>query len=306
MILLDREVMAQVVLSEGEKLFIQHSVQDDCRVDGRRCNEARRMLLETNVTANCQGSSHVRIGSTDLLIGIKAQVEETDPDLPDQGKVEFSADCSANASPLFEGRGGEEIVDELVSVLIESFTPSLDLKVLSLVPGKSAWTLYVDILILEFSSKPNLFDAAGVGIIAALRDTKCVLITIFAYLNFNSICRIPNVTFDEEMDDLDVPEDPSNVVTIDTSRLPILVSLTRISSKYVIDVTENEEAASISSVVVAIDPTGSVTYWKKISSGTLFAPQLNTSLKLASDRGMILHSDLLNVLKIESEIKSIS
>ena len=116
--------------------------------------------------------------------------------------------------------------------------------------------------------------------------------------------RIPNVTFDEEMDDLDVPEDPSNVVTIDTSKLPILVSLTKIGPSYVIDVTENEEAASISSLVVAIDPSGNVIYWKKISSGTLFAPPLTSSLKLALDRGMVLHSDLLNVLKSESEIKS--
>lgn len=164
--------MAQVVLSEGEKLYIVHSIQDDCRVDGRRCHDARRMQLETDVTANCQGSSHVRIGSTDLLIGVKVQVGEPEPDHPDEGRVEFSADCSANASPLFEGRGGEEIVDELISVLNESYTQALDLKVLSLIPGKSAWTLYVDILILEFSSKPNLFDAAGIGIISALLDTK--------------------------------------------------------------------------------------------------------------------------------------
>lgn len=107
------------------------------------------------------------------------------------------------------------------------------------------------------------------------------------------------------MDDLDISEDPSNVITLDTSRLPVLVSLTKIGPNYVIDVTENEEAASISSLVVAIDPSGSVVYWKKISSGTLFAPPLTSSLKLAIERGLILHADLLNVLKTESEMKSI-
>lgn len=106
------------------------------------------------------------------------------------------------------------------------------------------------------------------------------------------------------MDDLDVPEDPSNIITIDTSRILVLVSLTKIGPNYVIDVTENEEAASISSLVVAIDPSGSVLYWKKISSGTLFAPPLTSSLKLAIERGLNLHVDLLNVLKKESEIKS--
>lgn len=106
------------------------------------------------------------------------------------------------------------------------------------------------------------------------------------------------------MDDLDVPEDPSNVVSIDTSRLPVLVSLTKIGPKYVIDATENEEAASFSSVVIAIDPTGNVVHWKKISSGTLVAKQLTASLNLALERAMVLHQDLVNVLQQESGLKS--
>ena len=106
------------------------------------------------------------------------------------------------------------------------------------------------------------------------------------------------------MDDLDVPEDPSNVVSIDTSRLPVLVSLTKIGPNYVIDATENEEAASFSSVVIAIDPTGNVVHWKKISSGTLVAKPLTASLKVALERAMILHQDLLNVLQQESASRS--
>lgn len=164
--------MADVYLSEGEKLFIIHSVEDDCRPDGRRCLQYRKFKLEHDVMPNCHGSCHVRIGNTDLVVGIKVQVDEPLADVPDEGRVEFAADCSANASPVFEGRGGEAIANDLVAILTHSFVPTIDLKSLCLNPGKSVWLISIDILILEFSSKANLIDASAVGVKAALINTR--------------------------------------------------------------------------------------------------------------------------------------
>lgn len=164
--------MADVNLSEGEKLFIIHSVEDDCRIDGRKCQEFRKIQLEMDVIPACHGSCHVRIGKTDLLVGVKLQVDEPADGAPDEGRIEFAADCSANASPAFEGRGGEEIANDVVSILTNSFAPAIDLKSLCLIPGKSVWLLSVDILILEFSSKANLIDASGIGVKAALINTR--------------------------------------------------------------------------------------------------------------------------------------
>ena len=164
--------MADVFLSEGEKLFIIHSAEDDCRTDGRKCLEFRKIKLETDVIPACHGSCHIRIGNTDLLIGVKVQVAEPAADALDEGRIEFAADCSANASPAFEGRGGEEIANDVVSILTHSFAPAVDLKSLCLIPGKSVWLISVDILILEFSSKANLIDASGIGAKAALMNTR--------------------------------------------------------------------------------------------------------------------------------------
>lgn len=164
--------MTDACLSEGEKLFIIHSVEDDCRTDGRKCLEYRKIQLETDVISACHGSCHVRIGNTDLLIGAKLQITEPSDDAPDEGCIEFAADSSANASPAFEGRGGEEIANDVVSILTHSFAPAIDLKSLCLIPGKSVWLINVDILILEFSSKANLIDASGIGVKAALMSTR--------------------------------------------------------------------------------------------------------------------------------------
>lgn len=56
---------------------------------------------------------------------------------------------SANASPKFEGRGGEELSSELSRILDKVFSnkSAIDLKSLSIVSGQQCWVLYVDALV---------------------------------------------------------------------------------------------------------------------------------------------------------------
>jgi len=277
--------MSHVFVSEGEKLFLLHSVEDDCRIDGRKCLESRRFKLETGIIANCHGSCHVRIGNTDLLVGVKANVGPPDSEDLNSGKVIFAADCSANASPVFEGRGGEELAAELVIILTKSFIPTFDLRALCVAPGKSVWILTVDILILEFGSKPNLIDAAGIAVKSALFNT-----------------RIPKVSFDQEIEELDVPEDPSDLVSLDVSRLPLLVTATKIGGHFVVDATEIEEAASTSSVVFAVDPVGQVIHTKMLGSGTLYMDPLKESWQHFKRLALNLHDDLDRLLQKDSVV----
>lgn len=87
--------------------------------------------------------------------------------------------------------------------------------------------------------------------------------------------------FDDELDELEVPEDPSDLITLDTSRIPVLVTLTKIGANYVVDVTESEEAASVSSFVMAIDPEGQIIHSRKIGSGTLFVQPLRANWEVS-------------------------
>lgn len=56
---------------------------------------------------------------------------------------------SANATPEFEGRGGEELGMELSNTLYKAFNNkhSVDLKSLCISPGEHCWVLYVDVLV---------------------------------------------------------------------------------------------------------------------------------------------------------------
>lgn len=56
---------------------------------------------------------------------------------------------SANATPEFEGRGGEDLALELSDTLANAYESPLafDLKPLCILPGQQCWKLYVDILV---------------------------------------------------------------------------------------------------------------------------------------------------------------
>lgn len=112
---------------------------------------------------------------------------------PQEGRLEFFVDCSANAAPEFEGRGGEDLAsrisralagayghrwDDLNWLKVMIFFPpcfsfpsdAFDLRQLSVLPGRHCWALYVDILILECGG--NLFDAVSIAVKAALFNTR--------------------------------------------------------------------------------------------------------------------------------------
>lgn len=62
---------------------------------------------------------------------------------------------SANATPEFEGRGGEELGIELSNTLYRVFNNknSIDLKGLCISAGEHCWVLYVDVLVSLFNIK---------------------------------------------------------------------------------------------------------------------------------------------------------
>ncbi len=113
--------MASVQLSDAEKTFLLHGVQDDLRVDGRRRGHMRPMTVRTGVVTHTSGSAHLRLASTDVLVGVKAELEEPEPDRPEGGRLEFFVDCSANAAPEFEGRGGEDLASRISRALAAAY-----------------------------------------------------------------------------------------------------------------------------------------------------------------------------------------
>lgn len=264
------------LFSDGELALVVSGVTDNFRIDGRSCFDIRNTSVKTGIVSSCNGSAQVQSTNCNITVGVKVEVGRPLPDEPDCGLIEFGAECSANASPKFEGRGGEDIAQEIVFVLTNALIPAIDRKSLCISKGHKVWIIYIDVLILECSCVSQLLDLSALGIKAALRNT-----------------RVPKLIADEEdANDFVLSAESEEYCPVDTTDLPVLLTLTRIHDQYVADVTEDEAAAGIARLTMAFDSMGRLSYTKKSGSGSLHPDPMKEVLGKASKLAMKIHSDL--------------
>ncbi|RXK35932.1 hypothetical protein M231_06808 [Tremella mesenterica] len=143
------------------------------RPDGRRVNEFREASLNTGSVSTADGSSLVRLGSTTVVCGIKAEIAEPTSSSPDQGylivpNVDLPALCSPRYKPGPPSDEAQVLSVWLYDLLISSRV--VDLTSLCIVPGKAVWALYIDVVCINYDG--NAFDAAVLAVMAALKNTK--------------------------------------------------------------------------------------------------------------------------------------
>jgi len=277
-----------MMLSESEKTYILHSVEANFRVDGRRRDEVRPVVLETGLVSHASGSCHLRLANTDILVGVKAEMETPLPGAPDHGRIEFFVDCSANATPAFEGRGGESLATSISRVLSRAYSSpgSLDLTKLCVLAGSTCWILYVDILVLEVGG--NLCDAVSIAVKAALASTRVPVVRVTAV--------------DGGEPEIEVDDDPGAFDRLDVSRSPLLVTLSRIGNHCIVDSTPEEEGCSSASLVVAVTPKGGVSTLRKVGGGSFHPATLVAATKLAVTVGTEINRKLTEKLEQEEQL----
>ncbi|PIK58092.1 hypothetical protein BSL78_05006 [Apostichopus japonicus] len=238
---------------------------EDVRTDGRSCEEYRQVEVECGVVSNTSGSSRLRLLNTEVIVGVKAEMGNPSPSHPNEGRLEFMVDFSANASPEFEGRGGDDLSVEMSTRFAEVFRTQsvLDLVSLGIIDGQCCWILYVDIVVLECGG--NLLDAMSLAVKAALANT-----------------RIPKVTVlkdSEGGEDIEVSDDPDGYNTLNIDMVPLFVTLSKIGQRHVVDATLEEECCCSASLVTSVDSSGKFTGVVKKGTSSLSNESLHEMLQ---------------------------
>ncbi|MEM5853986.1 MAG: exosome complex protein Rrp42 [Candidatus Aenigmatarchaeota archaeon] len=152
--------------------YVLEMLEKGVRIDGRKFEEFRKIEVQQNIVKNAEGSALVKLGETQVMVGVKLELGEPFEDAADEGILIVNAEFSPLASPDFEaGPPGEDAI-ELARVVDRGIRSSecIDLKSLCLEPGKIVWCVYLDIHILNH--KGNLLDASALASVAALLSTK--------------------------------------------------------------------------------------------------------------------------------------
>lgn len=271
-------------ICDEEKTFILHGVEENLRTDGRSCMEYRPMELELGVVQTSFGSARLRLANTDVLVSVKVETDTPNTSTPDIGKLEFYVACSANATPDFEGRGGDTLATQIASSLTAAYrsNSAFDASQLCILRGKRCWKLYVDVLVLECGG--NLYDGVSLGVKAALWDTR--------------LPHISNVTVDGGSKvDIEVSDDVAACTRLNINSAPIMVTVCRIGSStgaascLLVDPTDAEEQCCGGSVIVAC-----------CGSETEKHEQQGISTVLQTGGGSLQPATLLEALKTGREV----
>lgn len=142
------------------------------RFDNRKPEEFREIIIETGISKNAEGSAKVKIGKTEVLVGVKMDVSEPYPDSPDKGNLMVTAELLPLSSPRFESGPPKFNAIELGRIIDRGIRESkfIELEKLCIKKGEKVWTVFIDIY--SINDDGNLLDAAGLGAIIALKNAK--------------------------------------------------------------------------------------------------------------------------------------
>lgn len=254
--------MTSRIISRIRKNQIAQLISSGKRLDGRGPTEYRPIQIETGIIGKAEGSARVRLGKTEVLVGVKIGIGEPFSDRPDDGVLTVNSEFVPLASPEFEaGRPGEESV-ELARVVDRGIRESkaIDLEKLCIVPGKKVFVIFVDVYVLNHDG--NLIDASALSAIAALTNAK-----IFKY----------------DVKEGEVETKPG-FEELPLANYPIAITFADIGGKLVVDPWLDEEEVMDARLTMSFGKDGKICAMQKGGTGTLSPQQIIEAANMARDK----------------------
>ncbi len=230
------------------------------RIDGRKLEEFRPITIKKGIVETAEGSASVKLGETEVVVGVKLNVGEPYADTKNEGVLIVNAEFTPMASPDFEsGPPGEDAV-ELARVVDRGLRESkcIELKKLCIVPGEKVWIIFVDIHIINHQG--NLIDAAALASMAALSSAK-----------------VPKL-------------DGENILRGDFERdlpvvfKPINITVGKVGEKFLVDPIFEEEGILSSKLSICVRDDDSICALQKQGSGEINIEDIEKMIDMALEK----------------------
>lgn len=232
------------------------------RYDGRKATEFRPITIEYNISKSAEGSARVRIGQTEVLVGVKLGVEKPYADTSEQGNLMVNAELLPLSSPKFEsGPPGEQAI-ELARVVDRGIREShaIDTHKLCITPKEAVWSVMIDVI--SINDDGDLLDAAGIAALAALRSA-----------------RFPKYE-DKAVDYMMRTDTPLPLSDAE----PLLVTVYKIGAHFIVDPIPDEEQVYDARLTVAVTKKGELSALQKGGAGPLSVDDIDKMVALAQEQ----------------------
>ena len=163
--------MKRTLIPEIKKEHIYKLALRNCREDDRGLADYRPLSFDVDVIGTAEGSARLKLGKTDVLVGVKLQPGEPYPDKQGQGVLMTGCELKPMAHPGFEAGAPSDESVEIARVVDRGIRESnmIDMGDLCIEPGKKVWMVFLDIQVLNYDG--NLFDAATMACVLTLNNT---------------------------------------------------------------------------------------------------------------------------------------
>ncbi len=231
------------------------------RIDGRKFDELRKVEINYEISKHAEGAARVKIGSTEVIVGIKLEVGEPFPDNPDEGTIIVGAEMLPLSSPDFES--GPPSVDsiELARVVDRAIRESkaIDFKKLCIKEGEQVWMVLIDIYTINDDG--NLQDASALAALAALKQTKIPAYDGKKVDYSKRISRLPIVS------------------------MPVECSVVKIKDKLLSDPCRDEEKVMDARLTIGITEDNNICAMQKSGKGVLKPEDISEIIDVSLKNG---------------------
>ncbi|MBI5681291.1 MAG: exosome complex protein Rrp42 [Methanobacterium sp.] len=230
------------IVPEITRKSITELIKEGERADSRAPDEYREISLEVGIIGTAEGSARVKIGNTQIMVGVKSQIGEPFPDTPNVGVLMTNSELLPMASPTFESGPPDERSVELSRVTDRCLREGqiLDLEKLCIIEGKKVWMIFLDLHVLDYDG--NLMDAAVLGSVAAILNAK-----------------IPTAKVEED----EIVIDKENLMDLPIKEKPLMCTFAKIGEELVIDPSLDEENIMGARISIGMREDGSICAMQK-------------------------------------------
>ncbi|XP_051636483.1 exosome complex component RRP43-like [Manacus candei] len=152
--------------------YYKRFLKENCRPDGRELGEFRATTVNIGSITTADGSALVKLGSTTVICGVKAELAAPAADSANTGYIVPNVELPSLCLERFRsGPPGEEAqaASQFIADMIEN-SQMIVKEDLCIANGKLAWVLYCDIICLDYDG--NLLDASVFALLAALKNVQ--------------------------------------------------------------------------------------------------------------------------------------
>lgn len=250
------------LLTRVKQKQIAQMIDAGKRLDGRGLTDYREFTIEEGLIERAEGSARIRLGKTEVLVGVKIETGEPFPDTPNEGVLTVNTELVPLASPAFEPGPPDENSIELARIVDRGIRESKAVYSDKLViePGKKVFVVFVDVYVLNHDG--NLIDASALAAVSALANTK-----------------MPNY----EVEDGEV-KIKTGYSPLPLKNHPITVTMAKVNDKLIVDPSAEEEQVLDARISMAIDDDGNICAIQKGCSGFFTPQEILAASKIAQEK----------------------